>query len=136
LKDLTRRGFVKISSMVGAVFAGAATGKIGAQSTGFQAAGGPDGPGGPGGMAKKGPGIQSIYALCEVTGGGQKVYGIAVEYDAVIDPASLDLGTYTASVYPVARGGGPGMMGGPGMPQNSTMPATTPNAQGRPLVDI
>ncbi len=81
-------------------------------------------------MAKKGPGIQSIYALCEVTGGGQKVYGIAVEYDAVIDPASLDLGTYTASVYPAARGGGPGM------PQNSTMPATTPNAQGRPLVAI
>ena len=127
MKDLTRRGFVKVSSVVGAVLAGAAAGKIAAQATGFQAA---SNPGGPRARAKKGPGIQGIYALCEVTGGGQKVYGIAVEYDAAIDPASLALDTYTASVVPAARGGGggmmgaggPGAMGGPGGPQNSTPP--------------
>jgi predicted peptidase len=142
MKDLTRRGFVKLSSMVGAVFAGASTGKIAAQATGFQAAsgqdgpggqGGPGGPGGPGGMAKKGPGIQSIYALCEVTGGGKKVFGIAVQYDAVIDAASLALDTYTTSVFPAAREGGPGMMQGPGTPQSSTTPAT---AKARPVVAI
>ncbi|WP_407300980.1 hypothetical protein [Raoultella ornithinolytica] len=27
------------------------------------------------------PGIQRIFALTEVTGGGEKVYGIAVEYE-------------------------------------------------------
>ena len=126
MKGLTRRGFVKISSMVGAVFAGA--GKLGAQAAGFQAASGPDGPGGPGGpggQAKKGPGIQSIYALCEVTGGGKKVYGIAVQYDVAIDPASLALDTYTTSVVPAVRGGGMmGGMGGP--PQSPATPATTP----------
>src|SRR5579872_6209868 len=109
MKDLTRRGFVKASSVVGAVLAGAVAGKLEAQATGFQAA---SNPGGPRARAKKGPGIQGLYALCEVTGGGQKVYGVAVQYDAVINPASLALDTYTASVFPSARGGG--MMGGPG----------------------
>jgi predicted peptidase len=125
MKDLTRRGFVKVSSALGAVFAGAVTGKLEAQATGFQAA---SNPGGPRARAKKGPGLQGLYALCEVTGGGQKVYGIAVQYDAVIDPASLTLDTYSTSVFPTARGGaggmmgmgGPGAMGGPGTPQNST----------------
>ena len=72
MNDLTRRGFVKFSSMVGAVLAGAVTGKLEAQASGFQAASLPGGPGGPGGRAKKGPGIQGIYALCEVTGGVKK----------------------------------------------------------------
>lgn len=45
------------------------------------------------------PGIQGIYALCEVTGGGQKVYGIAIEYDTNIEADSLLLDTYTAAVF-------------------------------------
>ena len=67
--------------------------------------------------------FRRLYALCEVTGGGRKVYGIAVQYDAVIDPASLALDTYTTSVFPATRGGGLGVgMGGPGMggPQSAT----------------
>ena len=133
MKDLTRRGFVKFSSAVGAALAGAVAGKLEAQATGFQAA---SNPGGPRVRAKKGPGIQGLYALCEVTGGGQKVYGIAIQYDAVINPASLALDTYTTSVFPAARGGGPGgpgmMMGGPGGPQNST----PPTAKARPVAAI
>ncbi len=127
MKEITRRGFVKISSVMGAVLAGAVTGKLTAQASGYQAAsnpGGPGGPGGPGSRAKKGPGIQGIYALCEVTGGGKKVYGIAVQYDVAIDPTSLALDTYTTSVFPAARGmmGGPGGPGGPAAPQNSAPP--------------
>src|SRR4051794_23999490 len=138
MKDSTRRGFVKVNSMLGAVLAGTAARKLGAQQApsgsagGFQAASDPGGPDGPGGKAKKGPGIQNLYALCEVTGGGKKVYGIAVEYDAVINPASLALDTYTTSVFPAGRGGGPGMMGGPGVQQNPTTPAPKP----RPVVAI
>ncbi len=141
MKDLTRRGFVKFCSMVGAALAGAAAGKLGAQEGpagnggGFQAAGNPGGPGGPGGRAKKGPGIQSLYALCEVTGGGKKVYGIAVQYDVAINPASLALDTYSTSVFPAARGG-PGMMGGAGMPQNTATPTPTTTAKARPVVAI
>lgn len=110
---------MKASSAVGAVLIGGATARLEAQANGYQAAGGPGGPGGPdrpGGRAKKGPGIQNLYALCEITGGGKKVFGLAVEYDAVINPASLDLHTYTASVFSAARGGTGGMMGGPGGP--------------------
>jgi len=136
MKSLSRRGFVKFGSLVGAVLAGAGSGKLAAQASGFQAA---SNPGGPRARVKKGPGLQGIYALCEVTGGGQKVFGVAVEYDAVIDPASLALDTYTASVFPAARGGAGGMMGmggpgamGPGAPQNSTPPA----AKARPVVAI
>lgn len=40
---------------------------------------------GPGSHEKKQPCIQRICAVCEVTGGGEKVYGIAVEYDVNID---------------------------------------------------
>ena len=121
--DLTRRGFVKFSSLVGAIFAGgAAGGKLAAQATGFQAAANP---GGPRARAKKGPGIQGLYALCEVTGGGQKVYGIAVEYDATISPDSLALDTFTASVFPAARGYFPGM------PQAADKNATTAAAKAR-----
>ena len=110
-KNLTRRGFVKVSSVVGAVLAGAATGKLGAQATGFQAA---SNAGGPRNRPKKGPGLQGLYALSEITGGGVKVYGIAIEYDVEINPASVALDTYTTSVFPSARGGGEGMGLGPG----------------------
>jgi predicted peptidase len=126
---------MKVGSAAGAVLAGAAAGKLGAQQTGFQAA---SNPGGPRVRPKKGPGIQGLYALCEITGGGQKVYGIAVQYDAAIDPESLALDTYTMSVFPAARGGGGGMMAGapggpgPGGPQNSA--PSSPKA--RPVASI
>jgi predicted peptidase len=139
MKNLTRRGFVKAGSAVGAVIAGAAAGRLGAQAGGYTAA---SNAGVPRNRPKKGPGIQGIYALCEVTGGGKKVYGIAIEYDAAIDPASLALDTYTTSVFPASRGGGGGMMGPPGMrgpgmgapdmPQN---PAT-PGPKARAVVAI
>jgi len=127
MKGLTRRGFVKFSSMVGAVLAGVTTGKLGAQEAPERGFGGPGGPGGPGGQAKKGLGIQSIYALCEVTGGGEKVYGIAVQYDAVIDPASLALDTYTTSVFTSAVREGIGVMGASMAPPDLT--ALTPSAR-------
>ncbi|WP_337065224.1 prolyl oligopeptidase family serine peptidase [Rouxiella badensis] len=52
----------------------------------------------------KAPGLQRIYALCEVTGGGEKVYGIAAEYDAYIDAQSLRNDTFKAGVVPAADG--------------------------------
>lgn len=136
MKDLTRRGFMKVGSAAGAVLAGAAAaGKLGVQeasaadANGFQAATSVMARG-PGSGGKKGPGIQSIYALCEVTGGGEKVYGIAVEYDAVINPASLTLDTFTTSVFPAARGFFPGM------PQAPDKNSTTAAAKARPVVAI
>jgi hypothetical protein len=85
---------------------------------------------GPGSRQKKGPGIQAVYALCEVTGGGQKVYGIAVEYDAVINPASLAPDTYATGVVPAARGFFPGM------PQAPDKNSTTEASKARPVAAI
>jgi len=113
MKGLTRRGFVKVSSMMGAILAGGGTaGKLEAQAGSYTTA---MNTGGPGHKANKGPGIQYVYALLEVTGGGKKVFGVAIQYDAPIDPSSLALDTYTASIFPSARGAGM-MMGGPGGP--------------------
>jgi predicted peptidase len=110
MRDLTRRNFMKIGSAAGAALAGTAAGStLGARGVhaadaqeGFQAATtvmsrGSDS------SEEKAPGIQSTYALCEVTGGGQKVYGIAVQYDAVIHPAGLAPDTFTTSIFPAAR---------------------------------
>ncbi|MHC1479388.1 prolyl oligopeptidase family serine peptidase [Frateuria aurantia] len=59
----------------------------------------------PGGLqGGRGPGLQEIHALCEVTGGGEKVYGIAAEYDVDIDPSSLTAGSFQAGVVPAAKG--------------------------------
>jgi predicted peptidase len=132
MTEISRRDIMGL----GALLAGAtAIGKLGVQeasaagnANGFQAAGGM--PGGPGDDAKRAPGIQSIYALCEVTGGGEKVYGIAIQYDAVIDPTSLALATYTTSVGPAADGYFPGMPDGP------DKDATTALAKARPVVAI
>jgi predicted peptidase len=82
------------------------------------------------GADKKSPGLQAIHALCEVTGGGEKVYGVAVEYDVDIDPASLSLDTYAAGVVPVAEGYFPGM------PQALDKNATTADAKLRAAVAI
>jgi len=136
MKELSRRGFMKISSMLGAALAGTATGKVVAQASGFQAASGSggssgqdgqDGPVGTGFNAKKGPGIQSVRALCEVTGGGQKVYGIAIEFDAVMSPGSLALDTFIPRVYP-KQGGGGMMMGAMAQPTQQAEPRVRPVA--------
>jgi predicted peptidase len=123
---------MKAGSAAGAVIAGvAAAGKLGVQqaaaadANGFQAATSAMARG-PGERRNKGPGIQNVYALCEVTGGGEKVYGVAVEYDAAIDPASLALDTYTASVFPAAKGFFPGMPQAPD--KNSTTAAAKPRS--------
>jgi predicted peptidase len=132
MTDLSRRGFVT----AGAVLAGtAATGKLAvpeartAEASGFQAATSVMSRG-PGSREKRGPGIQGVDALCEVTGGGQKVYGIAVEYDATIDPASLLHDTYTASVFPAARGFFAGL------PQEPNKNSTTEAARARPVATL
>jgi len=137
MTDLTRRGFMKVGSAVGAVLAGsAAVGKLAVQeayaadnANGFQAATSAMSRG-PGSGVKQAPGIQDIYALCEVTGGGEKAYGIAVQYDAVINPASLARDTYTTSVFPAARGFFPGM------PQEPNKNSTTAAPKARPVAAV
>ncbi|MBC2665398.1 prolyl oligopeptidase family serine peptidase [Novosphingobium flavum] len=109
MPKVSRRKFVKAGAIVaGTACAGAPIFQeaLAQQRNGFMAAsaGQPDGDGKP--MA---PGLQRVHALCEVTGGGEKVYGIAAEYDADIDPASLALDTYAAGVVPAAKGYFPGM---------------------------
>ncbi|GCE85082.1 prolyl oligopeptidase family serine peptidase [Komagataeibacter diospyri] len=136
MTDVSRRNFMT----VGAAFAGAVsamgTGVHAARAAGggngFMAAsaGGPDGPDGPGPHRHRAPGLQGICALCEVTGGGQKVYGIAVEYDAAIDPASLAHDTYTTSVFPAAQGFFAGM------PQEPDKNDTTAAPKRRPVAAI
>ncbi|GLS22385.1 hypothetical protein GCM10007874_54030 [Labrys miyagiensis] len=86
--------------------------------------------GGPDGHKSRGPGLQGIHALCEVTGGGEKVYGIAVEYDVNIDPASLAPDTYRTGVFPAAKGFFPGM------PQSHDKNATTADAKPRAVTAI
>src|SRR5688500_13991712 len=46
-------------------------------------------------------GIPSVTAITQVYTYGQKVAAVAVEYPAVVDPRTLDLGTFTVtdSVY-------------------------------------
>ncbi|NHN89006.1 prolyl oligopeptidase family serine peptidase [Acetobacter sp. LMG 1627] len=85
---------------------------------------------GPGHHKRNSPGLQSICALCEVTGGGEKIYGVAVAYDVNIDPASLTLDTYTTSVFPAAKGFFAGM------PQEPDKNTTTAAAKSRAPVAI
>lgn len=106
---LSRRNFLSAT----VAFAAASllgTAPLQAQGDGFTAAssgmpGDNDGP--------KTPGVQGIIAVCEVTGGGEKVYAIAVQYDVEIDPASLALDTFATGVVPAADGYFPGMPSGP-----------------------
>lgn len=134
MKGLTRRGFMKVGSMAGAALATAPANRIEAQATGFQAA---SNPGGPRARAKKGPGLQGLYALSEITGGGVKVYGIAIEYDVEINPSTLALDTYTTNVFAAVRRGGDGIgmgPGGPGGGPGGPPPPTGPQA--RPVAAI
>jgi len=68
-----------------------------------------------------------IYALCEVTGGGQKVYGVAVEYDTGIDSSVLTLKTYTAKVFPASKGFFPGVPQEPNKNATTAAPKLMPN---------
>jgi hypothetical protein len=130
MTEISRRNFMTAASVLGsAAAAGAFNGTIAEAANGFMAASS-NSPGGDGDRPYLGPGIQGIYALCEVTGGGQKVYGIAVEYDAKIDSGSLALNTYSASVFPTARGFFPGM------PEEPDKNATTEAARPRAVVAI
>ncbi|SFO33539.1 prolyl oligopeptidase family serine peptidase [Sphingomonas sp. OK281] len=131
MNDLSRRDVM----VTGAGWTGASVLAFGAQTAraaqdrnGFMAASAvpPGAADGPEGRKPKVPGLQGIAALCEVTGGGEKVYGIAVEYDADIDTATLSLDTYTASVVPAAKGFFPGMPETPD--KNATAAAPTPRA--------
>lgn len=132
MTELSRRSFVT----VGTVLAGAVSaGGLGLQEAsaqdknGFTAASSAM-PGGADSHRKMSPGLQGIYAVCEVTGGGQKVYGIAAEYDVAIDAASLALNTYVTGVVPAAKGYFPGM------PQEPDKNATTAAAQTRAVAAI
>ncbi len=127
MTDLSRRFFMAGTALAGAMSVNALGAQAASAQSSFQAASGNmmDGP--PKTME---PGLQGIYAVCDVTGGGQKVYGIAVEYDTVIDASSLTLDTYAAGVVPAAKGFFPGM------PQEPDKNATPSGPEPRPIVAI
>lgn len=107
MAELSRRHFLSASVVLAPVI-GLYAGRASAQSSGggFSAASAslPGSPGKP-----KNPGLQSVTAVCEVTGGGQKVYAVAVEYDVDIDPSSLASDSYSAAVTPAPANYFPGM---------------------------
>lgn len=127
MAEITRRDLMTAGAVIAGAVSTTAVGTREARAAnggnGFMAASGA-GPGDD--NASKGPGLQGISALCEVTGGGQKVYGIAARYDVDIDPASLVLDTYTTSVVPAAEGFFPGMPETPD--KNATSAAAKPRA--------
>jgi len=133
MTDVSRRNLVTVGTVLAAAASAVGLGvqeaRAADNANGFMAASNAM-PGGPGGRKKMGPGLQGIDAICEVTGGGEKVYGIAVEYDVNIDPASLGLDTYTTGVFPAAKGFFPGM------PQEPDKNGTTAAAKTRPVVAI
>lgn len=137
MSNLTRRAFIKIGSIAGAVLGGSAAGSL----LGLQEASAAGGPGGfqaatedmnqgPDSQGKKAPGIQRVIALCEVTGGGEKVYGIAVQYDGEINPASLGADTFLASVVPAPK------RYFPGMPEAVDKNASTEKPQARRIAAL
>lgn len=103
---LTRRrlllGGVGLTGSLATMIRGPST----SAQNGFMSASAPEGPAR---RAHTGPGIQGVTALCEVTGGGQKVFGVAIEFDTSIDPSSITPETFTLSVVPAAKGFFPGM---------------------------
>ncbi|MFT8327896.1 alpha/beta hydrolase-fold protein [Gluconobacter oxydans] len=133
---VSRRKFVTagaaLASTASTIGLGASQAHAAGGGHGFMAASsaGPDGFDGPGPHRKKTPGLQGICALCEVTGGGEKVYGIAAEYDVAIDPACLTTDTYAAAVFPAAKGFFAGM------PQEPDKNDTSAVAHPRPVSAI
>ncbi|RVU02173.1 peptidase [Novosphingobium umbonatum] len=131
MADVSRRDFVATSTALAGI---ATVAQLGAAQDaraqgGFQAANSA-GTGEPDDDRQRKPGLQSITAICEVTGGGQKVYGIAVAYDVAIDPASLTKDSFVAGVVPAAKGYFPGM------PQTINKNATTEPARQRAVAAI
>ncbi|TPJ83281.1 peptidase [Mesorhizobium sp. B2-5-13] len=130
MTNVSRRDFVAIGATLAAAASVATLGVKEAHAengNGFSAAAPDDAVSSDG---HRGPGLQDIYALCEVTGGGEKAYGIAVEYDVDIDPASLATDTYGAAVFPAAEGFFPGM------PQEPDKNAMTGPAKPRAIATI
>lgn len=124
MTDFSRRSILS-GGIALVAFAGGVPRLVSAQGTGggFTAASGAlDGPD----AGPKTPGIQRIVAVCEVTGGGEKVYGIAIEYDIEIDPTDLGLDSFATSVVPAAAGYFPGMPSGPD--KNATTEPPAPRA--------
>jgi predicted peptidase len=117
------------TALAGISAAGLGQGRADAQDrNGFMAASAP--PGRAETQPDRGPGIQQVFALCEVTGGGEKVYGVAIRYDVAIDQASLSSDSYAVGVFPAARGFFPGM------PDEPDKNATTEAPRPRPVALI
>jgi len=106
MTSFSRRAFLSVSVALPLAGAGAAAFAQG-DATGFMAAS--SNMEGPSGTAPMTPGLQSITAVTEVTGGGQKVYAVAAEYDVDIAPESLAIDSFAAGVVPAAAGYFPGM---------------------------
>lgn len=132
MTDVSRRDLVAFgTAFAGVAAVGGRTGAAAQSRNGFMAASSRS-PGGTDDHEKMGPGLQRLYALCEVTGGGEKVYGVAVEYDAAVDPSGLDSHTYSVGVVPAANGFFPG----PGMPDSGDKGASTQAAVPRAVAAI
>jgi Predicted peptidase len=128
MSDLSRRSFMLAgTTLAGMISTGMISHASAAGSSGFTAA---SQAGQNDNFVSKGPGIQRIYALTEVTGGGQKVYGVAIEYDVDIDPQSLSLKTFVSGVIPAAKGFFAGM------PESTDKNASGEQAQTRTVKAI
>lgn len=129
MTKISRRNFMAASTVLtGALMSGALGNAQAAGETGFMAAAA--GPDGADVQASRGPGLQRIFALTEVTGGGEKVYGIAAEYDAEIDASALTAASFRAGVVPAADGYFPGM------PQTLDKNATQASAVNREILRV
>ncbi|MFT8736940.1 MAG: prolyl oligopeptidase family serine peptidase [Zymomonas mobilis] len=126
MTEVSRRNFVAASAVLAGAVLGAQKSYASGNGNGFKAAAFEDEEP----NKVKTPGIQKISALCEVTGGGEKVYGVAIEYDVAIDSKSLNLDSYKAAVYPAVKGFFAGM------PEEPDKNKTTEPAIERPIVAI
>lgn len=109
MTEMSRRTFmIAGTTLAGMISTGIARNAHAADPNSFMAASAQNGNNPDDGKVKQ-PGIQRIWALNEVTGGGEKVYGVAIEYDTDIDPASLAVASYSVGVIPAAKGFFPGM---------------------------
>ncbi|MEN3754489.1 hypothetical protein ABC733_23040 [Mangrovibacter sp. SLW1] len=104
MTEMSRRTFmIAGTTLAGMISTGIARNAHAADPNSFMAASAKNG-NDPDDDKVKQPGIQRIWALNEVTGGGEKVYGVAIEYDTDIDPASLAVASYSVGVIPAAKG--------------------------------
>ena len=79
MTQISRRGLMGVgAALAGTLAAGKQAIQQASAAGGFQAAV-KGGPGGLGDDEKKAPGVQNIYALCEVTGGAPYIFCITFE---------------------------------------------------------